>query len=170
MYRFVLPFKQYFEGFPSQLSVANFFLRNGISVRDDNAYVGEVKQSDSALARAIQVDRRVVRSTIERIMKYPELSNLFSKIGCIADLTDAASLLGCSALEIVPTDDSRPGTMAGIMTILSSAGINVRQAVVSSSRTGFGETHLMITVDGGIPGNIISAVREADGVAQVVIR
>ncbi len=170
MYSFVLPYKQFFDGFPSQLSVANYFFRHGIAVRDGDAYVGAVKQSDSALARAIGVDRRVVRSTIERILKFPELSSLFSKIGCISDMTEAASLIGCSAIEIVPKDDSRPGTMAGIMTILSAAGINVRQAVVSSGDNLMGVTHLMITVDGTIPGNILSAIREADGVAQVILR
>ena len=170
MYRIVLPYRQFFDGFPSQLSVANYFFKHGIAVRDGDAYVGDVKQSDSALARAIGVDRRVVRSTIERILKYPELAGLFSKIRCISDMTEAAALIGCSAIEIVPKDDSRPGTMAGIMIILSSAGINIRQAVVSSGDNLMGVTHLMITVDGTIPGNILSAIREADGVAQVILR
>ena len=165
----MLQIKDYFTGYPSQLSVAEMFLRYGISVRDCDAYIGDIKQADSAISRAVGVDRRVVRSTIERISMNPDLSALFSKIRCIADLSDASSILGNSAIEIVPDDDSRPGTMAGIMNILSSLDLNVRQAVVSGGEDG-GKTHLVITVEGPIPPAALAEIRDSPGVAQVILR
>jgi len=169
LYRIVLQLKDYFTGYPSQLAVAEAMLNHGISVRDDDAYVRDIKQSDSALARAIGVDRRVVRSTIERILMNDDLSALFSRINCMADLSNAASFLGGSAIETVPEDDSRPGLMADIMNIVSQARLNVRQAVVSAG--GDGEpTHLIITVDGNIDGSTLSSIRAVPGIASLIIR
>ena len=129
----------------------------------------DIKLTDAGLAQAAGVDRRVVRSTIDRISMNPDLKALFSRIGSMAVLADAAPLLGCSAIEVVPEDDSRPGLLAGIMNILSGAGINVRQAVVS----GEGDdavSHLVIVVDGTLPGNVLSSVRDVPGVSKVILR
>ena len=79
-------------------------LKLGMSVHDGGAYCGPVLQSDTAVARAIDVDRRVVRSTINHIMEVPELLNLFSRVESMLLLANAASEIGCSAIEIVPVD------------------------------------------------------------------
>ncbi|AGI47546.1 putative regulator of amino acid metabolism, contains ACT domain [Thermoplasmatales archaeon BRNA1] len=159
---------KHFEHYPSRLAVAELMLKHGISVKNDDAYIGDVKQSDSSIARAANVDRRVVRSTIEDISTDPVLSALFSKLDSMVVLADAASLLGCSAIEVVPDDARRPGVMAGIMNVLSRAGINIRQAVVTGEENEV--SHLIITVDGDIPGYVMTEIRGSPGVASVIIR
>ena len=160
--------EDYFANYPSQMKVVEIMMRYGISVRDENAYAGTVKLTDAALSVAAGVDRRVVRSTIDRISLVPELSALFSKIGCMAVLDKAASLIGCSSIEIVPDDDSRPGTLAGIMNILSDAGINVKQAVVRGEKDEK-VSHLVIVVVGTIPGDVLASIRDSPGVSKVIL-
>jgi predicted regulator of amino acid metabolism with ACT domain len=161
--------EEYSANSPSQLKVAQLMMKHGVSVRDYNAYVGEIKLTDAGLAQASGVDRRVVRSTIERISLNPDLKALFSKIGSMAVLTDAASLLGCTSVEVVPEDDGRPGLLAGIMNIFSAAGINIRQAVVSGESEDT-VSHLAIVVDGEVPGSVLAAVRGIPGVSMVILR
>lgn len=158
-----------FERYPSQEAVAMLMLRLGISVRDGSAWCGDIKQSDAAIARAANVDRRVIRSTIERIEDSPELLALFSNLRSMLLLSEASSEIGCSCIEVIPTDATMPGIMAGIMDILYRAGINVRQAVVSDP-VNEKDSHLIIVADGPLPGEVLSAVRSSRGVASIIIR
>lgn len=160
---------QLFEHYPSQEAVAMLMLRQGISVKDGNAYCGDIKQSDAAVARAANVDRRVVRSTIERIENTPELLALYSKLKSMLLLSEASPEIGCSSIEVVPTDATMPGIMAGIMDVLYRAGINVRQAVVSDP-VDDKDSHLIIVTDGTLPGSVLSAVRSCRGVASIIIK
>ena len=161
--------EEFFSNYPSQMKVVQLMMRHGVSVRDCNAYVGDIKLTDAGLAQAADVDRRVVRSTIERISMNPDLKALFSKIGSMAVLTDAASLLGCTSVEIVPDDDTRPGLLAGIMNTFSAEGINIRQAVVSGESDDT-VSHLIVVVDGEVPGNVLATVRGIPGVSMVILR
>ena len=154
---------QLFEHYPSQEAVAMLMLRQGISVKDGNAYCGDIKQSDAAVARA------AVRSTIERIENTPELLALYSKLKSMLLLSEASPEIGCSSIEVVPTDATMPGIMAGIMDVLYRAGINVRQAVVSDP-VDDKDSHLIIVTDGTLPGSVLSAVRSCRGVASIIIK
>ena len=48
--------KRHFKNLPSQEQVATLMLKLGMSVHDGGAYCGPVLQSDTAVARAIDVD------------------------------------------------------------------------------------------------------------------
>ena len=122
-----------------------------------------------AVARAAKVDRRVVRSTIKRIENTPELLALYSKLKSMLLLSEASPEIGCSSIEVVPTDATMPGIMAGIMDVLYRAGINVRQAVVSDP-VDDKDSHLIIVTDGTLPGSVLSAVRSCRGVASIIIK
>lgn len=161
--------RKQFQNLPSQEAVATLLLKQGISIRNGKAYCGNIEQSDTAIARAAGVDRRVVRSTVNRIMDVPELRNLFVSLQSMLLLSDAANELGCSTIEIVPTDARVPGIMAGIMNVMSGAGINIRQAVVSDPQN-LTSSHLIIVADGFIPGNVMTQIRCCRGVDSVIIR
>ena len=161
--------QNYFDRYPSQEAVALLLLRQGLSVKDGFAYCGDIRQSDVAIARAAKVDRRVVRSTIMKIEETPELLALYSKLRCMLLLSDAAPQIGCTAMDIVPTDATMPGILAAITNILYKAGLSVRQAVVSDPGVR-ADSHLIVVVDGTIPGDTLSAVRQARGVASVTLQ
>jgi len=58
--------------YPSQRKVARKLLEYGIRVQDGVAYCGDIVQTDAGIARACEVDRRVVRTTLEHISEVIE--------------------------------------------------------------------------------------------------
>ncbi|MDR3075065.1 MAG: regulator of amino acid metabolism, contains ACT domain protein [Candidatus Methanoplasma sp.] len=161
--------KEEFSGFPSQEKVATLLLRNGIRVEDGVAYCNSIRQSDAAIARAAGVDRRVVRSTLERISGTPELGRLFSGLQSMLLMANVAPEIGCTALEIIPTDATIPGILAGITDVMYKGGLSVRQAVVDDPGTRM-DSHLIIVVDGQMPSELLPAIKQCRGVSSVILR
>ena len=157
-----------FDRYPSQKDVVRVMLQLGLSVKDNSAYCGNVEIADSALARAANVDRRVVRSTIERIMNSPELLRKFSKLKSMCLLSDIASEIGCSTLEIIPTNAQMPGILADVTKTIFEAEVSVRQAVIDdSSDRG---PKLIVVIEGQLPATFIPRIRLCRGVDSVVLR
>jgi hypothetical protein len=161
--------REQFIRYPSQGKVAEVMLRYGISEIDGKAFCGDVEITDSALARSAGVDRRVVRSALEKIQEQPELDAIFSKLRPILMLDGIASEIGCSVLEIVPTDAKIPGILADVTSIIYRAGLSVRQAVVDDTGDRE-ESHLIIVMDGHMPSELIPQLKECRGVARIIIR
>ena len=158
-----------FKGFPSQEKVARQLMSLGVKVINGKAYCGEIEQGDSAIGRALNVDRRVVRSTLERISSTPRVDSIFSKLKCTLSMVDLAPEIGCSSLIIIPTDAKIPGILADISSTLYKAGVSVRQAMVDDS----GEREksvLLIVVDGIIPPEVIPDLKSCRGVSSIVIK
>ena len=151
------------------MSVAEVMLRHGIAVRNGKAYCGDVEITDSALGRAAGVDRRVARMTIDRIGKDPKLNAIFSKLISISLFSDVASEIGCSTLEIIPTDATLPGILAEVASVIYQAGVTIRQAVVDDPMFNK-EAHLIIVLNGELPTDFIPVLRSTRGVASIIIR
>ena len=161
--------KDGFVGFPSQEKVAMLLLRNGIRVVDGTAYCNDIEQSDAAIARVAGVDRRVVRSALDKISSTPDLDRVFSKLRSMLLLSEVAPEIDCTTLEIIPTDATMPGILAGVMDVIYRRGLSVRQAVVEDPGVRF-DSHLIIVVDGQIPSELIPAIKQSRGVLSLVLR
>jgi len=161
--------KEEFSKFPSQEKVALLLLRHGIRVDKGIAYCGNIEQSDAAIARAAGVDRRVVRSTLERISGDEELNKVFTKLRSMLLLADVAPEIGCTTLEIIPTDATIPGIVAAVTDVIFRGGLSVRQAVVDDPgiRT---DSHLIVVVDGQLPPELLPAIKQCRGVYSVILR
>ena len=157
-----------FDRYPSQKDVVRVMLKLGLSVKNNNAYCGDVEISDSALARAANVDRRVVRSTVEKIMNTPELLRKFSKLRSMCLLSEIAPEIGCSTLEIIPTNAQAPGILADVTNTIFEAGVSVRQAVIDDSTEN--GPKLIIVLEGQLPPSFIPRVRMCRGVDSVILR
>lgn len=168
-YRTMDRVKKAFDGFPSQEKVAALLLEHGIRVQNGKAYCGDIAQSDVSIARAAGTDRRAVRSALEKISSDPELDALFSKLRSMLLMADIAPEIGCTALEIIPTDAALPGILAGITDIIYKGGLSVRQAVVDGPGTKI-DSHLIVIVDGQIPSELLPAIRQSRGVASIILR
>ena len=161
--------KEGFSGLPSQERVAMLLLRQGIRVEKGTAYCNDIEQSDAAIARAAGVDRRVVRSALDRISEVPELDRVFSKLQSMLLLSNVAQEIGCATLEIIPTDATMPGILAGVMDVIYRGGLSVRQAVVDDPGVR-ADSHLIIIVDGQIPPELLPAIKQSRGVLSVILR
>ncbi len=102
----------------------------GMRVSDDlEIYVDDVEVDYSALARAVGVDRRVVKQTVEQICGNRFLYSIFSKtLPLGASLVNVVAQLGYTAI-VVEADPKSPGIMASVAAILSRHGMVVRQAL-----------------------------------------
>ena len=161
--------KEGFIGLPSQEKVAMLLLRYGIKVEKGTAYCNNIEQSDAAIARAAGVDRRVVRSALDRISAVSELDKVFSKLQSMLLLSNVAPEINCTTVEIIPTDATMPGILAGVMDVIYRGGLSVRQAVVDDPgiRT---DSHLIIIVDGHIPPELLPLMKQSRGVMSVILR
>jgi predicted regulator of amino acid metabolism with ACT domain len=157
-----------FKGFPSQEKVVSELLRSGIRVIDGVAYCNSIAISDSALGRAANVDRRVVRSTLEKIDSTPRLKAMFSKMISIALLSDISSDMGCTTIEIIPENANEPGILADISATVYRAGIAIRQAVVIDDARGV-NPRLVLVLDGTFPPEYLPALRASRGVKSVTL-
>jgi len=161
--------KPYFAAYPAQGRLAQRMLLHGFRVAEGHVYAGAVEIADTALARAVGVDRRVVAATVRTIMGVPELLRFFSQIQPVCNLADVAPSMGWGAIEIVPTSASRPGILAGVSTLIAEAGISVRQVIVDDPEIVDDPRGLIIT-ESPVPERILPRIKAVDGVKSVVLR
>lgn len=158
-----------FRSSPSQYRVAKLLLTHGISVKGCKAYCGTIEITDTSISRACGVDRRVVRTTLERISSTPSLDSKFSKLSSTLSMVDLAPEIGCSSLVIIPTDPKMGGILASVMSALYDHGISVRQAMVNDDGDQDDAT-LMIVIDGKLPPEAIPALKACRGVSSILIK
>ncbi|MEA3201749.1 MAG: uncharacterized protein QOE90_3177 [Thermoplasmata archaeon] len=159
---------RYFQRFPAQSRVAQTLLTQGLSVRDDGVYSGEVAISDTALARACGVDRRIIAATVETIRREPELQKVYSRLQPTGLLKDVAPQLRWGVIEIVPSDAREPGILAHVATVIAKRGLSIRQAIVDDPDL-VEEPRLYVITEAQVPMDVISEIREGHGIKSVVI-
>lgn len=109
-----------FKKYPARMRVAEKMIELGLSLSEDGKiYCGNLKISDKSLATAADVDRRVIKSTIDIIREDDELYNLFSNIipaGTL--LKNIAKNLELGVIEIEVGSESE-GILAATTNLIS---------------------------------------------------
>ncbi len=159
---------KYFGRFPSQGKVAKLLLTNGLRVKDGRVYSGDVEVADVALARAADVDRRIVRAAVETIDSEEELRKVFSALMPTAMLKNVAPVMGWSCIEIIPSDAHSPGILADVTGVIAQAGISVRQALVDDPELSE-EPRLYIITESMVPPELIPMIKTCRGVKSILI-
>jgi predicted regulator of amino acid metabolism with ACT domain len=159
---------RYFQRYPAQTRVAQTLLTHGFAVREDGVYSGDVAISDTALARACKVDRRIIAATIETIRREPDLQRVYSRLLPATLLKDAAPALRWGVIEIVPSDAREPGILAHVAQVIAQRGISIRQAIVDDPDL-VDEPRLYVITESPVPMDVISDIRAGKGVKSVVI-
>lgn len=157
-----------FERYPAQLKVARLLVTYGLRIRDGRVHCGDIEVTDSAIARAADVDRRVVSSTVETIGEDPELDRLFSRLKPTAHLMEVAPVMGWSSLEILVEDAREPGILAAVSRIISNEGISIRQAVADDPDL-VEDARLFVVTESPVPMTVIPKMKELDGVNGIII-
>lgn len=159
---------RYFQRFPAQSRVAQTLLAQGLRIDADGVYSGQIAISDTALARACGVDRRIISATVETIRHEPELNKVYSRLLPTCLLKDAAPMLRWGVIEIVPSDAREPGILAHVAQVISRRGISIRQAIVDDPDL-VDEPRLYVITEAPVPMDVIAEIREGHGVKSVVI-
>src|SRR5256886_9461207 len=161
-------FRQYFKGFPAQEKVAQLMVTYGLRVHEGSVYAGEIKLSDTAMARAAGVDRRVVTATVDTIDKNGELRAFFDRLRPVCHLREVAPLMNWGAIEIVPTNASKPGILAGVAAIIAQAGISIRQAIMDDPEI-VDDPHGFIVNEAPVPERPLPPIKQIDGGKSVLL-
>jgi predicted regulator of amino acid metabolism with ACT domain len=159
---------KYFGRYPSQGKVAKLLLTNGLRVKEGRVYSGDVEIGDLAIARAVNVDRRIVRSAVETIEKEEELRMVFAALLPTTMLKEVAPVMGWSCIEIIPTDAHVPGILADVTGVIAEAGISVRQALVDDPELSE-EPRLYVITESEVPPELIPRIKNCRGVKSILI-
>ena len=158
----------HFRRYPAQERVVRLMIENGLRIQDGKVFAGPVEIADTAIGRAADVDRRIVRAAVDTIGQDGRLQRVFSRMAPTLHLKDIAPELGCGVIEIIPTNASQPGILAGVSKVISDARISIRQAIVEDP--GFTEEpRLFVVTESRVPGNLIPLVQGVPGVKGVTV-
>jgi len=156
-----------FEKYPARMSVAGKMIDLGLRVgKDYKIYCGNLKITDLALAKAADVDRKAIKSTIDFILDDNDLANIFENIMPAGTLLkNIAKNLGLGVIEI-DVGDENIGILAAASTLISKEGISIRQAYATDIQ--LEQTpRLTIITEETISGDIIKDLLKINGVERV---
>jgi predicted regulator of amino acid metabolism with ACT domain len=153
--------------YPVRINIAKAFIELGLSVKDDgNVYCGNIQMAESKIARALGVDRRVVRETAGLISSDEMLGPIFAKLRPAGPfLADIAKFLGYMVIEIY-ADSSSVGILANASSIIASEGISIRQAVADDPDL-VPEPKLTIVADKEVSGAALEKILKINGVKKL---
>ena len=131
----------------------------------DEYYKDDCKKWEDILekiARAFELDRRIINSTMDTIMEIEELKKVFSNLKPTCSLKDVAPEMNWGVIEIIPADPSMPGILANVATIVADAKVSIRQAIVDDFEF-TEEPRLFIVTEKQVPGILIPKIRKING-------
>lgn len=159
---------KYFDKYPKRKKLAQKFIEYGLSINDGKVFCGQIELSDSKIARAFNIDRRIINATIKTISDIIDLKMIYSRLKPTCHLKDVAEMMNWSVIEIIPENPSMPGILAGVTKILADAKISVRQAIVDDFEL-TEEPRLFIVMEQTLQGRYIPKIRNVKGVKAVLI-
>ena len=154
----------------SRIEVMKKMINIGISVNSDGQLmIDDLKINDTALASCVGVDRRVVRNTVNQILKDRKLNKIFKNLKPAgASLVEIAKYLGYSVL-IILADSYKSGIISDVSSIFAENNIVIRQALAEDSHLSE-EPQLIFIIQGTINSNIISKIKALKSVKGIVLK
>lgn len=159
---------KYFDKYPKRRKLAQKLIEYGLSVKGGKIFCDQIELSDSKIARAFKIDRRIINATVKTIEGQRDLERIYARLKPTCHLKDVAELMNWSVIEIIPKDPSMPGILAGVAKILADSKISVRQAIVDDFEL-TEEPRLFIVMEQSIQGQLIPKIRNVRGVKAVLV-
>ncbi len=160
--------EQLFKDSPSKLKVAKKMVIYGLSIKNSKVYCNDIEVPYKSIAKACNVDQRVVKSTVESILSNKDILNIFSKLEASVNLKDVAGEIGFGVLVISAYDPKEPGIIAAVSKIIADFKINIRQAIVEDPEF-IDEPKLYIITEETLPGEIIPKIKNIKNIKSITI-
>ena len=159
----------YFKEYPTRLKVARLILELGLRVdKEGKIYCGVVEIPPIRIARACEVDRRVVNTTVRMILANPKLREVFVNIRPSGPFfRDIAKHFGFGVIEIT-ADPKTVGIIAKVTALIADEGIGIRQIVADDPEL-YPEPKLTVITEKEVPGKIIPKFLRVQGVKGVSV-
>ncbi len=160
--------EHYFEEFPIRKKIAALFLMYGFRIgNDEKIYCNDIEIPYTSIARALNIDRRVVKETVRMILKNEELSVVFKNLNSIAFYNEVAKKMHFGVIEIY-ADASTVGIVAEVSSMIAKENISIRQ-IVADDPTLFPEPKLTVITEKKVPGELLDKFLSVKGVKRVSI-
>lgn len=161
--------KQYFKTSPSKLKVSKIFVELGLSIGDGGKiYCGPIELAATKVAKALNVDRRIVKATAEAILGNTTLKHLFMNLKPAGPLLkDVAPYLNYGVVEI-RAKPAAIGIIAATSTLIAEEGISIRQILAEDAAI-YPDPKLIIITEKPIPGELLSKFLKIPTVTTVAI-
>lgn len=147
-----------FVRYPMRKKVADLFLRRGLRIeKTGRIFCGEIEISPVKIARALDVDRRVVIETADLIRSLPELFKIFEALEPTSSIKGVANHLGFEVLEI-EAEPHAFGIVASVTKIIADSRISIRQ-IISDDPDIYPNPKLTIVLEKRLPGTALAKLR-----------
>lgn len=161
-----------FEGYPAGKKVIQNMINVGLSVKvidgETKIFCDEIEIKPNSIAKAYHVDRRVIINMLSIIVKDKKLYNFFYNLKPVSNFESSGSKIGFGVIEIIPDDANKPGIISGILSILASNGISVRQVITDDPEL-IENPRAIIVTSSPISGDILKNIKNVDGVKGVLL-
>ncbi|MDV0441467.1 regulator of amino acid metabolism, contains ACT domain protein [Methanorbis furvi] len=158
-----------FSDSPSQQRVVKFLLESGFGVsKTGKVAVNGIEVSATAVARVVGVDRRVVDTTVKRILEMDDIRETFFHLRVTPDITDVAKNLGLSVVTILPKNAGDKNIVASAVAVLASHDLPLRQIFVTDPYIAE-SPRLVVIIDGTLPAAAIEDLRALPAVASIIL-
>ncbi len=157
----------YFHEYPARKKVAELLFKNGISVRDGKLYSGEIEIPVSSVARAADVNRKIVYHTIEFIEKNYALRSIFERLEPMANLRKVGPIVGWDVLEFEMEMNKLSCALKDVLQILSRPGCHVRQVIGEEPLLSEGKIYIVLTKP--VPIEILEEIKELPTVKDITL-
>lgn len=164
--------KDEFSKQPSQLKVVKKLVSIGLSVvkSEDGPkiFCDNIEIKPNSLAKALEVDRRVVVEVLEKIVRDDTLGPFFRELFPVANLRKSSKAMGMGVIQIVPDSAASPGIISGVSQIIAREGIGIRQVIADDPEITDDPRGIIVT-DTPVPASLLPEIRRVPGVQAVVI-
>ncbi len=157
----------YFGEYPARKKVAEIMFNSGLSVRGGKIFSGNVEVPVSSVARAAEVNRKIVYYTIEFIEKNYALRSIFERMEPMANLKDVAPIVGWEVLELDMDMTEISCSLKDVVNILSDMGCHVRQIVGENPLLTDGKIFIVLTRP--VPMELLERIREIPSVKDITL-
>jgi len=160
--------EHYFDEYPVRKQIAKTLLKYGLKVSDDmKIKCGNIEVPYTKIAKALDVDRRVVKETVAMILKIPELREIYINLEPTVHMKFVGRHVGYGVIEIEP-EPRAIGILAKIAGKIADRGINIIQVVAEDPEL-YPEATLTIITERPIPGDLINELSKLEGVKRISI-
>ncbi|MDV3104785.1 ACT domain-containing protein [Thermococcus waiotapuensis] len=160
--------EHYFDEYPVRKVIAKTLLKYGLRVSDDmKIKAGEIEVPYTKIAKALNVDRRVVKETVGMILAVPKLKEIYANLEPTVHMKHVGRHVGYGVIEIEP-EPRTVGILAKISQKIAERGINIVQVVAEDPEL-YPEATLTIITERPIPGDLINELSKLEGVKRISI-
>lgn len=153
----------------AKMTIIKAMLENGIRIGEDGFfYAGPFKINDTSLAKALNIDRRVVRETANMISNDQLLRKFFYNLEPISSMKNVCSIIGFTAIIITAKNPKKSGIVSNVTSLVSKYNLNIRQIFADDPEL-FENPKLTIVIEGDVPGDFLSELSKNEDIKTITI-